>query len=47
MKKANEKERITRRGIFELSSAALATAGVLAGVNTAKAAGRAGESGFD
>jgi len=38
MKEANKKERITRRGIFELSSAALATAGVLAGVNTAKAA---------
>ena len=43
MKKANERERITRRGIFELSSAALATAGVLGGVNTAKAAQEAGK----
>jgi predicted TIM-barrel fold metal-dependent hydrolase len=38
MKEANKKRRITRRGVFELSSAAFASAGVLAGVNTAKAA---------
>ena len=36
MKEVNKKERITRRGIFQ-RSAALATAGVLAGVNKAKA----------
>jgi 2,3-dihydroxybenzoate decarboxylase len=38
MKEENKKERITRRGIFELGSAAFATAGVLAGVDTAKGA---------
>jgi hypothetical protein len=44
MQGVNEKERITRREIFELSSAALATAGVLGGVNTAKAAQDSGKN---
>src|SRR5713101_7022427 len=34
----NRKDRITRRGFLELSSAALATTGLLADVNVAKAA---------
>jgi 2,3-dihydroxybenzoate decarboxylase len=44
MQGVNEKERITRREIFERSSAAFATAGVLAGGNTAKAAQDSGKN---
>src|SRR5437868_4867978 len=34
----NQKDRITRRGFFELSSGAIAAAGILAGVDSAEAA---------
>ena len=43
MKEVSKKERITRRRIFQLSSAGLATAGVFAGVNTAKDAQDSGK----
>jgi hypothetical protein len=40
----NQKGRITRRGFFRHGAGALATAGVLAGVNAARAARDQGEN---
>jgi len=40
----NGKDRLTRRGFLELSSGAIATAGLLPGVNAARVAPRPGET---